>query len=64
MKENINRLPDKTLLNAREVATFLGVPLRMIYQWQKKGLIRGVKIKSLVRIYRDSVVNLVTTAPS
>lgn len=56
MDKNLNDLPDKTLLSARDVASFFGVSLKTVYRWHKEGLIAGVRMKRSVRIFRDSVV--------
>ncbi len=41
-----------------EVALFMGVSSKTIYRWYRSGLIEGAKVKRSLRIYRDSVLNL------
>jgi excisionase family DNA binding protein len=52
-------LPRKTLLRPGEVALFLSVSLETVYRWYRSGFIEGVKAKSSIRIYRDSIIKLV-----
>ena len=52
-------LPRKTLLRPDEVARFLSVSLKTVYRWYRSGFIEGAKAKRSLRIYRDSIVNLV-----
>jgi excisionase family DNA binding protein len=51
-------LPLKTLLKPDEVGRFLGVSSNTVYRWYHFGLIEGVKVKGILRIYRDSVLKL------
>ncbi len=53
-------LPQKSLLRPDEVARFFSVSLKTIYRWHEMGLIEGTKLKKVLRIYRDSVLRLVT----
>ena len=52
-------LPDKTLLRPNDVAFFLSVSLKTVYRWHRMGTIKGIKVKGSLRIYRDSILNLV-----
>jgi len=52
-------LPEKALLRPEEVARFLSVSLKTVYRWHDIGMIDGTKLKRVLRIYRDSVLNLV-----
>lgn len=52
-------LPHKTLLRPDEVAIFLSVSLKTVYRWYRSGLINGTKVKRSLRIYRDSVLQLI-----
>lgn len=52
-------LPHKTLLRPDEVARFLSVSFKTVYRLYHLGLIEGVKAKGSLRIYRDSILNLV-----
>ena len=51
-------LPDKALLRVGEVAAFLKVSKRTIYNWYPD-LLSGVSVKGVIRIYRQSVIDLV-----
>jgi len=53
-------LPHKTLLRPDEVAIFLSVSLKTVYRWYRAGLIDGTKVKRSLRIYRDSILKLMT----
>ena len=53
-------LPHKTFLRPDEVATFMSVSLKTVYRWHNSGLIEGTKLKKSLRIYRDSVLRLVS----
>jgi excisionase family DNA binding protein len=52
-------LPHKTLLRPNDVASFLSVSLKTVYRWYRLGEIKGTKIKGSLRIYRNSVLQLV-----
>ena len=52
-------LPEKSLLTPGDVASFLSISLKTVYRWHRSGTIRGVKLRGSLRIYRDSIVNLV-----
>jgi excisionase family DNA binding protein len=53
-------LPHKTLLRPDEVAIFLSVSLKTVYRWYRAGLIDGTKVKRSLRIYRDSILKLMS----
>ncbi len=53
-------LPKKSLLRPDEVASFLSVSLKTIYRWHEMGVIEGTKLQKVLRIYRDSVVKLIS----
>lgn len=48
----------KPLLNPKEVASFLGVTRQTVYNWIWEGKIPAYKIGSIIRIPRDSVLEL------
>ena len=52
-------LPHKTLLRPDEVARFLSVSLKTVYRWYHSGYLDGAKARGSLRIYRDSILNLV-----
>jgi len=52
-------LPEKSLLTPGDVASFLSISLKTVYRWHRSGTIRGVKVRGSLRIYRDSILNLV-----
>ena len=52
-------LPEKSLLTPGDVASFLSISLKTVYRWHRSGTIRGIKVKGSLRIYRDSILNLV-----
>jgi excisionase family DNA binding protein len=51
-------LPEKELLRPDEVAAYFSVTRRTVYNWIKEGKLESRKASSLVRIYRDSVLEL------
>ena len=50
-------LPDKALLRPDEVAAYLDVTRKTIYQWISLGKLEAVKLSRIIRIPRESVVN-------
>lgn len=56
----LSGLPQKSLLRPDEVAAFLSVSLKTIYRWHEMGVIEGTKLKKVLRIYRESVLKLIT----
>jgi len=52
-------LPRKSLLRPQEVADFLNVSLRTIYRWYEMGILEGTRLKGSIRIFRESVKNLI-----
>lgn len=52
-------LPDRRVLRASEVATWLRVSAKTIYRWCDMGLIDSVKLNGTVRVLRDSVINFI-----
>ena len=57
---NYRDLPNKTLLRPNDVASFLSVSLKTVYRWHRLGTIEGIKVKGSLRIYRDSILKLVS----
>ncbi len=45
-------------VNSKALCRFLGVSSNTVYRWYHFGLIEGVKVKGILRIYRDSVLKL------
>lgn len=52
-------LPDKPLLRVDEVAAFFNVTRMTIYRWYESEKLKGTTISGTVRIYRQSVVDIV-----
>lgn len=50
-------LPDKALLRPDEVAAYLDVTRKTIYQWISLGKLEAVKLSRIIRIPRESVLS-------
>lgn len=46
----------KSLLRVDEVADFFSITKKTVYQWIKAGVLRGIKIRGIVRVDRDSIL--------
>lgn len=57
----INSIPNRQLLRVGEVATLLQVTKITIYNWYENEKIHGTKVNGVIRIYRQSVVDLITS---
>jgi len=54
-----SELPGRTLLKPSEVASLFGVSPHTVYHWHRMGMIQGVKIKGVLRIYASSLSEIV-----
>jgi len=54
-------LPDRTFLKPTEVASLLDVSPKTVYFWHSVGIIEGVKIQKIVRIYTSSLERIAPT---
>ena len=52
----MSTLPNKELLRPDEVAVYLSVTRKTVYQWIDTGKMEAVKISRLIRIPRSSVL--------
>lgn len=52
-------LPEKELLRPDEVAAYLSVTVRTVYNWVEEGRLQRADIPSVMRIFRESVVKYV-----
>ena len=60
--QQINELPDKQLLTAKEVALHLRVSSKTVYRWCEMGYLVSIKLNRTVRITKESVLEFVTEA--
>ena len=51
-------LPNKELLRPDEVADYLRVHRKTVYEWLKTGKLKGKKISNRNRIFRQSVIDI------
>ncbi len=49
------KLAGRTFLKPTEVASLLNVSPKTVYFWHRMGMIEGVKIQKILRIYANSV---------
>ena len=62
MNSSINGLPQKAMLRPDEVARFLNVSRRTVYNWVEDGKIDAKKCsRNLIRISRESVIFFINT---
>lgn len=52
-------LPEKTLLRPDEVAEFFSVDIKTVYNWNDNGILKGIKINGTLRIFRQSIINMI-----
>ncbi|HUJ70309.1 MAG TPA: helix-turn-helix domain-containing protein [Syntrophorhabdales bacterium] len=55
----ISELPGRTLLKPSEVASLFGVSPQTVYNWHRMGMIHGVKISGILRIYASSLGEMI-----
>jgi len=53
-----NDLPNKSLLRPDEVAAFFRISVKTVRRWCAQGHLQGGKERSGLRIYRQSVIEL------
>jgi len=53
-----SELPGRTLLKPSEVASLFGVSPRTVYHWHRMGVIEGIKINGILRIYTSSLSDI------
>jgi excisionase family DNA binding protein len=54
-------LPDKNLFRPKEVADYLQVSIRTIYQWITEGKIEAVRIAgTTLRISREAIIAIIS----
>lgn len=61
IKGIIAALPNKPLLRVDEVAEFFQVTKQTVYMWYENDKLKGCKIDNTLRIYRQSIVELIET---
>lgn len=59
IQQALSALPDKPLLRVEEVANFFQVTRMTIYNWYETEKIKGTKINGILRIYRQSVIDII-----
>ncbi len=52
-------LPNKTLFTVKEVAKFLNIHTSTVYRYIKLNMLAYTKIRSQIRIYRNSIIKLI-----
>ena len=55
----MKKLPEKDLLRPDEVANYFSVTKMTIYRWVDEGRLECTKISNSMRIFRESVVDLI-----
>ena len=54
-----NKIPQKILFRPDETAEIFDVSIRTIYRWVEEGKLEAIRPnKGVMRIFRDSVINL------
>jgi predicted site-specific integrase-resolvase len=48
--------PNKSLLRPDELAAFFRISVKTVHRWRAEGHLQGVKERSGLRIYRQSVI--------
>gem|GEM_PF-6734093 len=62
LRKALDTLPEKELLPVSTVAEFFSVKRQTIYNWYNCGKLTGCNIAGVLRIYRQSVIELTESA--
>lgn len=60
LAEVLKALPDKPLLRVEEVAAFFQISRRTVYAWYETDKIKGTNLNGVLRIYRQTLLELIT----
>ena len=59
MQEIIDSIPNRQLLRIDEVASFFQITKTTVYNWYEDDKIKGTKINGILRIYRQSIIDMI-----